>query len=117
MTGQLTMGLTEEHKKRAVLERMGENELRAYLLERARKYARGIWQGRAKRVGPEEATVCADDVRHYVEKVLEPPDWVSRNCLGAVFRTGEWEAVGWTTSEWPGSHANPLRTWRYVGEA
>lgn len=57
--------------------------------------------------------VCADDVRPLVREMTAPGE--SLNWVGAVFRTDEWEPVGFTRSKVEGSHGNLLRTWRYLG--
>jgi hypothetical protein len=60
--------------------------------------------------------VTADDARAYFESLgPPPPEALSRNFLGSVFRGRAWERVGYTTSRTPGSHANLIAKWQFVG--
>lgn len=112
---QTSLPLTEQDKKTRALDQMEESDLRRYLLTRCRKYARRLYLDRKKRHGAEEAYVCADDVRRYLEDELEPPEHLSRNFLGQVFRTEAWETDGRTVqSNTPGSHGNRVLRWSLV---
>lgn len=67
-------------------------------LERARAFARELARSR---------NVTSDDVRAWADEVgVERGPW-----MGAVFRTQDFEHVGWTTSREPKQHARTLRVW------
>lgn len=55
-------------------------------------------------------TCTSDDVRKFADRagltVTHP------NSFGAIFRTGEFEAIGWQESEIESNHARPIRVWR-----
>ncbi len=69
--------------------------------ELIRKYGRNRW-------------LCADQARAVMREngiVLR-----NNNALGALFRAPGWETDGVRIhSRTPGSHANPLLRWRYMG--
>jgi len=60
-----------------------------------------------------EAFVTADDARAYFESLSPPPpEALSRNFLGAVFKKKGWRAVGFSHSQTKGSHGNLIRKWQ-----
>jgi len=59
--------------------------------------------------------VTSDDLRKFADTYdFHPP--TSNKAFGAIFRGPAWEAVGFTTSKLPTSHARPIRVWRYIGQ-
>lgn len=56
--------------------------------------------------------VHADDARHYLEQRPELNESGRKDWMGALFRDGKWEAVGWHQSSHPENHARMMRTWR-----
>ena len=91
--------------------------LRAGWLIAIRAAMKQTWLERCKKYGP-SAYVTADDARKVFEAIpdVPGPDRLSRNFLGAVFMPKRWVWTGgWTKSTTKGSHANPLKCWRYVG--
>lgn len=60
------------------------------------------------------AIVSADDARWWLESHPEGERFLSerKDWMGALFRTGEWEAVGWVISKASANHARPIRSWR-----
>lgn len=74
-----------------------------------------IYRIRCEDVGQSEAFVTADDARAILDADRRF-NGLCRNFLGALFRgqTG-WVACGWHKSETPGSHANRLMRWKWVG--
>lgn len=115
-SAQGRLALTERDRKERALAAMEDSELRRYLLTRLRKYAKRLYLDRVERHGERKAYVCADDVRRYLERELEPPEGLSRNFLGACFGTVDWETDGSTVqSNTPGSHGNRILRWSYTG--
>jgi len=70
---------------------------------------------KARQIASESGTVTADDLAEYVAwlriwRGLEPS---SKNTMGAVFATREWEWTGrWIRSERAHMHSTDLRVWR-----
>lgn len=58
--------------------------------------------------------VDADDARDWLARQVDGEAWMKRrkDWMGALFRTGEWKAVGWKISRAPENHARPIRVWR-----
>lgn len=71
--------------------------------------ARAAWLDEARRVAHRVANnivyVTTDDLRG---RLPEPP---TPNCWGAVFRTGEWRAMGYVRSCFPSNHGRMIRRW------
>lgn len=76
------------------------NEHRARWLSMARDVAVLI----AKKNG----RVTSDDVR----KALPVPEGVDPRILGAVFRFGKWEKIGYTATSMRQAHARPISVWK-----
>ncbi len=86
---------------RRALAGMEGEPLRAHYLELVRREMR--------RRGAGGGGVTPDMARKYFESLdPPPPEQLSRNFLGCVFRGREWQAVGTYPSETPGSHGNLL---------
>ena len=77
----------------------------------ARKYdsALSAAQAWAKVLGRNGASVTIEDVKR---KLAEHGVSELHNAAGAVFRTGEWECVGYALAERPSRHAGINRVWR-----
>lgn len=59
----------------------------------------------------ENTTVTADDIaKVYRSRGIDPWEYLG-NAMGSVFRGGEWECVGFCTSERIRSHQNLIRVW------
>ena len=106
---------SEVEKAQQVLD--GFEYSRGEYLDMIRAGLRIVWKHRFDEVG-HDAYVTADDARAIFEAIpnVPGPKRLSRNFLGQVFRTDEWE---WTDqyvkSKTPGLHGNPIKCWRYVG--
>lgn len=79
---------------------------RADLLKRAREIAYYIAKGRANKC----ATI--DDVR---ENIKLPPGMDGR-VMGTVFKTGEWECIGYRKSTQDNNHGRPIGIFRLKEE-
>ena len=91
----------EEAARDRALEAMEASELRAHYLEIIRR--------EMKRRGEAGLRCTPDYARVFFESLdPPPPELLSRNFLGCVFRSGEWQVVGTYQSSTPGSHANRL---------
>ncbi len=65
----------------------------------------------AKRIARAAGRVSYDDVYRVLEYTGKQPELLG-SAAGNVFRTGEWESVGWKPSERKSNHARPMRVWR-----
>lgn len=69
------------------------------------------WLAKARMFAADRAMmrgeVSINDVR---ENVPVPPD-IHPNVLGAVFRTGDFKQIGWTTAAHPSAHARAIRVY------
>jgi hypothetical protein len=102
----------EIEERDRVLERLAE--ARADYLNQIRWYVAMLYSARLPLHG-DDAYVTSDDARTFFENMpdVPPPDVLSRNFLGAVFKTAEWETDGTTVmSVTPGRHANRVFRWR-----
>lgn len=100
----------EERKRDEILAILAE--LRRGYLETIRAYVESLYWQRRRLYG-DRAYVTADDARKHFEGLpdIPPPDEMSRNFLGCVFKGGGWEAVGFYKSKTEGSHANRVFRW------
>ena len=88
------------------------------LLEWMRDRMRTLYFQREKSQGRELAFVTADDARLILDTDpnVPGPDRLKRNFMGSLFKAKGWEFTGqMIKSKTPGSHANRLLCWRYVG--
>jgi len=84
--------------RNTILDRLASDH--AYVLATVRTHLYGLAQLKG--------TVTADDARTWLaEHGIAPGNW-----LGSLFRTPEWECVGFTESKTPGRHASAIRVWR-----
>jgi len=89
---------------------------RSDYLRRIRRAMVELYEKRATRMAV--AYVTADDARRAFESWNPPePEKLSRNFLGAVFKTSDWEPIGQYHSRTEGSHANRLVRWRLWAQA
>lgn len=79
-------------------------------LEKARKLylEQARWHAEQIAALSNDGTVTTDDVW----KACPPPMDMDPRVMGAVFRTKEWEAVGFVASVRPDCHARPIRVFR-----
>lgn len=112
MSAQTALDL-ERATRDSILDGMEADALRAHLLYRLRHHMTVVYRVREEKA-PGHGYVCADDARRLLESWPEvpPPEVLSRNFMGSLFRTAEWVASGWTESSTPGSHGRQVRTWR-----
>jgi len=74
----------------------------------------GFARALAKIIGQRQELVTADDVQFALENFGLGSEDLG-NAAGAIFRTSDWEAVGFTESERDSNRARVIRTWRLVG--
>ena len=72
------------------------------------EHARAI----ARRLGEKGRILTIDDVREQAPT----PEHIDGRILGAVFKTKEWEPVGYTRTRNPNGHGDIRRTWRLINE-
>jgi hypothetical protein len=107
----------ERAKAVSVLDTMA-SERRAWLTKMREEMAE-LYRHRVITWGEENAYVTADDARMFLEwPDLGLPAGASPNLLGSLFRAPGWERSEHPdhASSTPGSHANNLYRWRYVGQ-
>lgn len=67
-----------------------------------------------------ESFVTADDARRIFENAIRSGRFVrphSMNFMGQLFKTKDWRFTGQRVkSQTPGSHANELKCWVYIGK-
>jgi len=66
----------------------------------------------AKELAKNGRWISADDVREGLSARFPGETWPNRNWMGRCFSGPEWEPMGWTRSNAPGSHRNMLRLWK-----
>ena len=77
-------------------------EYRAEFLAKARKVA--------KMLGRDGRIVTINDVR----AVISPPDDIDPRVMGAVFKTAEWQCVGYTGSSRRVCHGRPVAQFKLL---
>lgn len=103
---QITLELEERDRILANL-----SDSRSGWLEAIRAEMHLLYQRRRTAWGA-EAFVTADDARSYFEGLNPPPpEALSRNFLGSVFKKG-WETCGLSNSQTKGRHGNRIYKWR-----
>lgn len=111
--GGLPMFATREseiEKKERILATLAV--VRKDYLERIRTEMVALYLKRSEEMG--DPYVTADDARKVFES-WEPPEDLSRNFLGATFKTKDWAPCGLYLSSTEGSHANRLLRWKLKG--
>lgn len=96
--------------------------LRASYVVRIRADLEALYHTRRRRArqageNPDAVYVTSTDARELFEHIpnVPPPEELSRNFLGAVFRGDDWEAIGVEPSTTPGRRGALIRRWRYRG--
>ena len=80
---------------------------RGWLLEHARDLAKAFAQRRPL------ATCTFDDVmRQLIAEGFKPEEL--GNAAGSVFKTADWECVGWKQSKRISNHARAIRIWKLI---
>lgn len=103
-----------------VLEDLAERRAHFVTVLRDRMAALYLERRHLARLAGEDADavyVTSTDVREEFESLpnIPPPDKLSRNFLGTIFRSDAWEACGVEPSTTPGRRGALIRRWRYVG--
>lgn len=107
-------GNPEEDAKDAVLGAMSWKH--RDLLGELRQAMYTLWQKRRKHQGA-AAYVTADDARVILDADTTLPPDLNKNFMGSLFKGKQWEPTGeQVKSKTPGSHANRLMCWRWVGD-
>lgn len=96
----------------------GLESSRSRIIDYLRDRMRTLYARRMAAEGYRLACVTADDARHILDNDprFPGPQEFNRNFLGCLFREEGWEWTGnLAYSRTPGSHANLIRCWRWVG--
>lgn len=116
LTGGHTVTADEPSERElgeAILDELEAERLRQDFLARLRTEMVDLYQER-ELAAPGHGYVCADDARKLLESWpdVPPPEQLSRNFMGALFRGSEWIASGMVESATKGSHGRRIVSWR-----
>lgn len=92
-----------------------QKELGLYLVEKNNQVFLATMRGIARIIARRKGKITSDDIREYHRKhhkAKQIPMPTHPNAWGAVFKTSDWKAVGYTKSKQVSRRGGVIRVWR-----